>query len=147
MRTVYVIHDPQDLGFVSDVLLRPLPSLGLDRWVSARHLQNQDGNEITSREIAMASSDAILAVVSRAAVASAGVRDELAAALRSKRTVIPIWIDDTEPEAIEGLGALPRIDLREADKVPSLDHVRRELWALLPPPSEAQSEAQPSSAG
>ena len=36
MAAVYVIHAEEDRAFVEKRLIRPLPALGFDRWLSAR---------------------------------------------------------------------------------------------------------------
>ena len=137
MRTVYVIHAPQDLEFVERTLIAPLPSLGIDGWVSARHLRTAEGGDLMSHARAMASSEAIIAVVSRAAVASADHSGDVAIALRGTRPVIPVRIDDTDMTSMGArIAALPRVDIGDADVAPPKDHLRRELGALLPAHSE-----------
>ena len=39
MPVVYVIYEPHDRSFVEDQLIRPLPALGFDRWLSSGMLQ------------------------------------------------------------------------------------------------------------
>ena len=133
MRTVYVIHAPQDLDFVERTLIAPLPSLGIDGWVSARHLRTPEGGDVMSHERAMASSEVIIAVISRAAVASADHADDVVIALRGKRPIIPVRIDDADMASMGArMAALPRVDLGDAYAAPPKDQLRRELGALLP---------------
>ncbi|HKH46245.1 MAG TPA: TRAFs-binding domain-containing protein [Thermoanaerobaculia bacterium] len=118
MSIVFVIYSPQDLDFVQGTLLRSLPSNGFDRWVSAAHL--------------MAQCRVILAVISRAAVASPFVRDDIATALDSKRPVIAVLADCIEGEEQarlpKGLWALPLVDFTE-----DVSAAREDLADLLPP--------------
>jgi DNA/RNA endonuclease G (NUC1) len=132
MRLIYVIHDHQDRGIVEQAVIRPLPILGVDHWTSARHVDG-DGPAATAVRGAMSRSEAILAVISKAAAASDQVRGEVAHALESKRPLIPIRIDATEPARIHAaLGALPWVDLRDTATGSDLQQLRRDLADLLP---------------
>lgn len=82
MRTAYVIHDAADRAFVEHGLLKPLPCLGIDRWLSFRHVAAQTDGTLASLAQAIAVSDVVLAVVSSAAIDSTQVKDELELALK-----------------------------------------------------------------
>jgi len=138
MATIYVIHDPADRAFVESTLLKPLPSLGFDRWVSPDAAQWEA--ELRGRA-AVESCAATLVVVSAAARRSETVRHEAGVALKAPQSVIPVQVDQTWPEDVApGLGALPKIDPGDAiisAAVPLAKRVRDGLPALLPPIEDA----------
>jgi subtilisin family serine protease len=122
MATIYVIHAPADRSFVESTLLKPLPSLGFDRWISS---DVSEGVAKARATVEIESCAATLVVVSAASRDSEIVRREAALQLRATQPVIPIQLDQTDPETVaHGLGALPRI---------SFGDVRAALPELLPP--------------
>jgi DNA/RNA endonuclease G (NUC1) len=138
MRTAYIIHDPQDRALVEHTLVRPLPTLGIDRWVSSSHFQAATADASSSIAQAMESSEVIIAVISGAAAASDRVRSEVGLALACRRPLIPVRIDATDPAQLAaGLSALPAVAVRAAGASTDLDHLRRALADLFPPPADA----------
>jgi subtilisin family serine protease len=147
MATIYVIHDPADRAFVESTLLKPLPSLGFDRWLAP----DLPGSTANMRGTpAIESCAAAVVVVSTAARRSEMVRREAGLALKATPAVIPVQLDQTEPDDVaEGLGALPRIDPGTAiisAAVPMWKRLRDGLPALLPP-ADAPVETFTSKAG
>ena len=133
MATVYVIHAPEDRGVVEQFVIRPLPILGFDRWVSAAHLERAPDDAFMDLRTAMDHSDVILAVVSAAAAGSPAVGEQVRVALDTKRRLIPVRIDGTEPARIVArLGDLPRVDVRTRDGATDLRHLLSTLSDLLP---------------
>ncbi len=134
MATMYVIHDPADRAFVESTILKPLPSLGFDRWISSAALASATGG---GDRAAIASCAAMIVVVSKASRDSEIVRREAALGLQATQPMIPIQLDQTEPEAVTpGLGALPKIDPGDAitrAAVPMVTRLRAALPELLPP--------------
>jgi hypothetical protein len=129
MRTVYVIHAQQDRAFVEDVVLRPLPILGFDHWVSSEDADAADGN-------------VVLAVISEAAARSSAVRDGIARIAGTARALIPVRIDDTGPASVSpAIDALPWVAVRAPGGVPDLNQLRRDLGDLLPPPPDQRVSA------
>ncbi len=141
MRTVYVIHDPQDRTIVEDVLIRPLPILGIDHWLSSQEAPAGAPASGSSPD-GVATGAAVLAVISEAAVQSMHVRSEIARAADSNRPLIPVLIDGTEPRRVsERIAALPWVALRAPAGVPDVDQLRRDLGDLLPPFLDDQGTA------
>ena len=134
MATIYVIHDPSDRDFVESTLLKPLPSLGFDRWISSAVPASAAGG---GDRAAIASCAATMVVVSNASRDSDAVHREAALGLHATQPMIPIQVDQTEPEAVTpGLGALPKIDPGDAitrAAVPLSTRLRAGLPELLPP--------------
>jgi endonuclease G len=134
MATIYVIHDPADRAFVESTLLKPLPSLGFDRWISS-DAPERDGTARGAAGIAPCA--ATIVVVSTASRDSEVVRREAGLRLQATQPVIAVQLDETEPEAVaQGLGALPKIDPGDAitrAAVPMSARVRASLPELLPP--------------
>jgi hypothetical protein len=141
MSTIFVIHDPGDIEFITNTLLKPLPSLGFDRWISSATLPTD--HEASARE-AIAASQALIVVVSQAARRSDAVSRLSAVAMKVPQPTVPVQIDETEPDSVaNGLGALPKIDpgdemIRGA--VPLAKRIRDGLPQLLPA-AEASSDA------
>jgi subtilisin family serine protease/tetratricopeptide (TPR) repeat protein len=124
--TVYVIHDPADRPFVESTLLKPLPSLGFDRWISS--------DTPTASEASVALCKAALVVVSSAAQRSETVRREAARCLKSTQTLVPVQIDDTVVDNVaSGMSALPNVDRG--------DEITRAFPGLLPPLEDADESA------
>ena len=147
MATIYVIHDPADRAFVESTLLKPLPSLGFDRWLSP----DVPGSPAPVRgTLAIESCAVAVVVVSAAARRSETVRHEAGLALKATQAVIPVQLDETDPDDVaEGLGALPKIDPGDAitrAAVPMWKRLRDGLPELLPP-VDAWVETFPSKAG
>jgi endonuclease G len=134
MATIYVIHDPADRDFVESTLLKPLPSLGFDRWLSPDVLGSaKKARSATGIE----SCPAVVVVVSAAARRSEMVCQQAGLALKATQSVIPVQLDDTAPDDVApGLGALPKIDSGDAiatAAVPMSKRLRDRLPELLPP--------------
>ena len=126
MPTVYVIHDSQDSAIVEDVLIRPLPILGVDSWVSS----HPDSGSVLPSD---PTGDVEIAVVSEAATQSDHVRSQLARVVAGKRPIIPVRIDNTEPARVSAdIAALPWVALRTSAGVPDLNQLRRDIGDLLP---------------
>lgn len=137
MRTAYIIHDPQDRGVVEHALIRPLPTLGVDHWISSRHFEAASDDASTVLTEAMETSEVIIAVVSSAAASSERVRSEVALALGCKRPLIPVRIDGTDPSRVAAaLSALPSVGMRDVGASTDLHQLRRDLADLLPPLSD-----------
>jgi DNA/RNA endonuclease G (NUC1) len=147
MRTVYVIHDSQDRAIVEDVLIRPLPILGVDHWLSSQ-CRGTSAAASDTPPGGLVSSDVVLAVVSEAAIQSAHVRSEIAAAVDGKRPLIPVRIDSTDPQRVsDRIAALPWVALRAPGGVPDVDQLRRDIGDLLPsfPEQQASGDADDES--
>ena len=127
MATVYVVHSDADLDFVRSTLLRPLPSLGVDRWVSSSLVGQR-------ALLCMERCRAILIVVSGASLGAPGVRDEIAMAIASRSPAIVVLAAAVpardRARFPEGLWSLPA-----ADFAASPEAARRDLANLLPPMS------------
>ena len=54
MPIAYVVHANADKDFVQNQLVRALPVLGFDRWLSAGHLSGNAGQPIGNVALAMA---------------------------------------------------------------------------------------------
>ncbi len=144
MATIYVIHDAADRAFVESTLLKPLPSLGFDRWMSS------DGPErdATARGGAgIPLCAATIVVVSTGSRDSEAVRREARLRLQATQPVIAVQLDETDPEAVApGLGARPKIDPGDAitsAAVPMSARVRASLPRLLPPVDAAAERSAP----
>ena len=96
MATIYVIHDPADRAFVESTLLKPLPSLGFDRWLSPEVLESGGKRSATGIE----SCPAVVVVVSAAARRSDTVCQQAGLALKATPSVIPVQLDDTTPDEV-----------------------------------------------
>jgi endonuclease G len=148
MATIYIIHDAEDRTFVDSTLLKPLPSLGFDRWLSSDLLEPM-GDERGAA--AVESCAATVVVVSAAARRSETVRREVIRALRATPPLIAIQLDQTEPESVApGLGAMPKIypgDAITSAAVPMAARVRASLSGLLPPVGDGVGDAATSEAG
>jgi subtilisin family serine protease len=134
MATIYVIHDPADRPFVESTLLKPLPSLGFDRWIPFDH------DDATALEASVAA----IVIVSEASTISADVGRAAARAHQARQLLVPIRLDETEPDAVApGLGALPTIDLsvlpREAIGARTAS-LRARLPELLPAVTHATDD-------
>ena len=144
MATMYVIHDPGDRDFVESTLLKPLPSLGFERWISSAVAASAPGG---GDRAAIASCAATMVVVSNAARDSDAVRREAALCLHATQVTIPIQVDQTEPDSVaQGLGALPKIDPGDAitrAAVPLSTRLRAGLPDLLPPVDTTAEAAGP----
>ena len=132
MRTVYVIHAQQDRALVEEVVIRPLPILGIDHWVSSQDVA--DGAIRSAGSLAdEVREDVVIAVVSEAAARSAHVQDEIARVIGSHRSFIPVRIDDTSAASVStAIAALPWVALKAPGGVPDLNQLRRDLGDLLP---------------
>src|SRR3981189_1890805 len=97
MPVIYIAYAAQDRPFVEERLIRPLPALGFDRWLSSGILEP---NVAAAPSIAraMQESAAILVVVSASALASRYFAAEVEAALACKTVVIAVYLG--EPGAI-----------------------------------------------
>ncbi len=133
MATIYVIHDPADREFVESTLLKPLPSLGFDRWISSDVAESARKGGTRGIE----SCAARIVVVSTASRDSEIVRREAGLGLQASQPLIPVQLDSTDPEAVaHGLGALPKIGPADADTTPTgamSQRIRAALPELLPP--------------
>src|SRR5690349_18196170 len=108
MSTVYLLHRPEEQFWVETWLLRPLPALGFGRWVSSESLLDPG-----ERQTAMEHSDAIIAVVSEAALDSDSFAEACELALACRTSVIPVFLAtdlDGAPAAIRRMWQLPRVD-------------------------------------
>jgi subtilisin family serine protease len=138
MATVFVIHAPADRDFITGTLLKPLPSLGFERWVSA----TQETDDVLA---GLRNCQAFLVVVSHAVRESVAVRHLAMQALKAPQPTIAIQLDDTQPgDVAEGLAAIPKIDpgdeiIRAA--VPFANRLREGLPLLLPPVESASDPA------
>jgi subtilisin family serine protease len=145
MPTINVIHARPDRSFVEGTLLPLLPCLGFDCWV-CQFLK--DGGSVPPKD-AIAMSDGIIALISRAGADSAAVREEAALALSSGCTLIPVLIDDTPPDSVaKGLSALATVDARDAtrgaDAAMNLK-LGRHVRNLLPPVEPSNARKKPTS--
>src|SRR5688572_10513070 len=111
MPIAYIIHASEDTRFVAQQLVVPLRVLGLERWVSSRHLA---GSAVATGQ-AIAASDTVLAIVSAWAARDTSVRGELDGAATAGRRIVPVQIDDTPvAEVSPVLESLVAVDLRRA---------------------------------
>lgn len=145
MAVIYVIHDPADRDVVESTLLKPLPSLGFDRWISSDAAASAGPERAAA---AIASCGATLLVVSAASRGSDPVRREVARLLQVAQPMIPVQLDETPPEALaRGLGVLPKIDPGDAGGAPAVPmptRLRDGLLALLPPVDPAAESPAPA---
>lgn len=142
MATVLVIHDPADEAFITGTLLKPLPSLGFDRWVSGT-------DEDKSTLDALPTCEAFIVVVSDASRRAPAVRALTARALAALPPTIAVQLDGTQPDDVAiGLGKVPAIERSDTDTDASVT-LNELLRALLPwflPPVRPTTEPAASSA-
>jgi subtilisin family serine protease len=121
MSVIYIAYEAQDRSFVEDRLIRPLPALGFDRWLSS-------GIPDQNVTLAIQQSTAILVVVSASALASPRFVGEVEAALACKTMVIAVYLGEPDVAGdhpiLDKLKKVPGIAAPEA-KEP------RDLWRLL----------------
>jgi subtilisin family serine protease/tetratricopeptide (TPR) repeat protein len=126
MSIAYVIHSNDDLEFVQNTLLRPLPSRGFQRWISSASLSDP-----ISPSKVMRACDVILAVVSQSTSDSTSFGEEISEArLIPVPTIVVLanMINDKQRASFpKEVWLLPLVDLCEPD--PASWH---ELTALLP---------------
>src|SRR5690349_20144532 len=124
MSIAYVIHSDDDLNFVKNTLLRPLPSRGFESWISSTLLRRADFAGNPSK--VMRACDVILAVVSQSSSDSTSVRDEINEARSCPVPTTAVqanMIDDKQRASFpEQLWLLPLVDLCEPNP---------ESWKLL----------------
>ena len=145
MPVIYIAHEAHDRPFVEDRLVRPLPALGFDQWLSSGMLE-QNVAAASSIPRAMEQSAAILVVVSASALASSRFLDEVGAALRFKTMVIAVYVDEPNVTAdqpvLRELSKVPGIQVdRAMERVESLNLFRK-LAELLPRPESIKSAAE-----
>ena len=123
--------------FIVETLLKPLPSLGFDRWVRATE-------ESDAALASLRASRAFIVVVSQASRQSDAVRRLATHALKAPQPTISVQLDRTEPEQVaDGLGAVPAIDPGdEIPTVPMAMRIREGLPLLLPPVEPAAERAE-----
>jgi endonuclease G len=97
MPVVFVIHSDQDQSFVEAHVLRALPALGFDSWISGLRLLADDTDPAAS-ERAMRGSAATIAILSDAALGSAAVREQVTLAARGGRPFIPVRVGSASRE-------------------------------------------------
>lgn len=135
MATVLVIYAKDDETFVRERLLGPMPMLGFERWrslVLPRALKRSPG--VAVRDV-MAESDAIMVVVSRAALGSPSFREWAALARASVAPLCAVHLDfDASTALVEELTSLPAIPHHVAT-ADSPDALWDMLTATLPPVS------------
>jgi endonuclease G len=140
MPTVYVIYDRADRAFVETTLLKPLPSLGFDRWISMWDAVDRG---------ARAACAATIVVISKAAAESDPVRHEAGKCLKTPQPLVPVQLDQTDPENVaRGLGSLPKVDPGDEitrAAVPLEKRVRATLPQLLPPVDTEPDASSPAS--
>ncbi len=145
MPVIYIAYAAQDRPFVEDRLIRPLPALGFDRWLSSGMLE-QNVAAAPSVALAMQQSAAILLVVSASALASPHFVAEVEAALACKPIVIAVYLGGPD---VAGHNQI----LRELKKVAGINVTEamdqfepRNLWhrlaELLPRPDSVQSPGE-----
>jgi subtilisin family serine protease len=142
MSAIYIACAAQDRPFV-ERLIRPLPALGFDRWLSSSMLEPNNGTSIAR---AMEESAAILVVVSASALASRYFVDEVKAALRCKTMTIAVYLgkpDVTRDYPILGeLTKVARIVVPEPIEKFEPGNLLRKLAELLPRPDSTKSPAE-----
>jgi subtilisin family serine protease len=105
MSTVYAIHTEEDRPFVEKQLIRALPALGFDRWISSGMLTpGTRGPE--SMQSAMKGTAATLAVVPASASVTQAFCDEVQAALSGRTPVIPVYRGKRNTEPADPLLAM-----------------------------------------
>jgi len=141
MSAIYIACAAQDRPFVEG-LIRPLPALGFDRWLSSSMLEP---NIATSIAHAMEESAAILVVVSAAALASRYFADEVKAALRCKTMTIAVYLgkpDVSDHPILRELKKVPGIDVPAPIEQFDPRALRRALAQLLPRPDGTKSPVE-----
>src|SRR5258708_6032531 len=98
MPVVYVIHTEEDRAFVEQQLLRPLPALGFDRWLSRAMCLDARGGEPPVQS-AIERSAAVLVVVPASGSVPDLFCDDVRSALTRRSSVIPVYLGthNTEP--------------------------------------------------
>src|SRR5437773_2282647 len=91
MPAVYVIHTEEDRAFVEKRLIRPLPALGFDRWLTTAMFP-QPASGLPLIQSAMTRSAAILVVVPASASVADAFCAEVQAALTCPLPVIPVYL-------------------------------------------------------
>jgi subtilisin family serine protease len=144
MSVIYVAHEIEDRPFVEDRLIRPLPALGFDRWLSSGTLEPNVA-AAPSNERAMEQSTAILVVVSASALASPRFLDEARAALRCKTMVIAVYLGEPnvtgDQPVLRELNKVPRIEVPQAMELEP-HNLPRKLAELLPRPDSNKSAGE-----
>jgi len=140
MSAVYVIHKDEDRSVVESVVLCPLPALGVDEWLSAPLLEERDDPALF--DAAVTASQAILALVSPAARASARFKRQIEQAVASDTPVIPIYFGLTAGEvAWPGLAVRETSTIAAADDRSAIEALWRRLGAQLPEPDDSNADA------
>ena len=128
MSIAYVIHSDDDLEFVENTLLCPLPSRGFDRWISSSPQLEFPSFVAATR---MDECDVILAVVSQSTAEWTHFGSEINLARLSSTPVIVVqatMITDSQRNSFpEEVWLLPLVDLCEPNSASW-----HELTALLP---------------
>jgi subtilisin family serine protease len=143
MSVIYIAYAAQDRPFVEERLIRPLPALGFDRWLSSSILKP---NIAPSIALAMQESAAILVVVSASALASRHFVGEVEAALACKTMVIAVYLG--EPGAAADYAILGELTKVAGINVPepAAQFEPHDLWRklaqLLPRPDSVKSFAE-----
>lgn len=142
MPVVYVIHEEEDRAFVERQLIRPLPALGFDRWVSSATSPRGTSGERPVRP-SMEQSAAILVVVPASGEVTNGFGDDVQAALGCPSPVIPVYLGkrNTEPPnpVLAMLERVGGIDAREARDQSDPRELWRVLAELVPPPAKTEA--------
>lgn len=145
MSVIYIAYAAQDRPFVEERLIRPLPALGFDRWLSSGILEPNVA-AAPSIALAMQESAVILVVVSASALASPRFLGEVEAALACKTMVIAVYLG--EPGAVADypiLGELTKVAGINVPE-PAAQFEPHDLWRklaqLLPRPDSVKSFAE-----
>jgi endonuclease G len=145
MATVYVIHAEADTPFVKQHVLRSLPSDGYDCWLARHHFVDADpGRDAIARAIDRC--QAVLIILSPAALESPAAIEEINIALAGRRTAIVVQIDAADDrnaaQLPERLWALPKVDFT-AEGAGEAEGL---LLGLLPPVGGERETAEPEEA-
>lgn len=142
MSVVSVIHSEEDRGFVEKRLIRPLPALGFDRWLSAAMFPHSPSPQPVMAS-AMRSSAAFLVVVPASAAVTEQFCADVQAALTCSPPVIPVYLgkQNSEPPnpVLTLLQKLGGIDAKAAKQQSDPQELWSELARRLPPPTSVTS--------
>ncbi len=96
MAGLFVIHTDGSHRFVAEHLLQPLPAFGYTWWLSGAEHRTQHHDTDVQDE--MRATAAIIAVFSDDALGDGVVREQLRAAARTNKTVVPVRFETTSGE-------------------------------------------------
>src|SRR5215213_409483 len=96
MPIAYVVFAEEDKDFVQSRLIRALPVLGFDRWLSNYSL-SPDAPQIKT---ALSACSALLIVISKGAAESESLRRHLVEVLSAGVHPVPVQVDHTPPATV-----------------------------------------------